>query len=243
MSVDPQAAKYPSLSPYVYCADNPVKLVDPNGEEIVIIGKDGSATTYTQGMEYSGNDRFTKKTIRALNKLYDGESKTGRSMVDQLVKSNNKFKIQKQDTKKKTNSDFTPDNYMGAQIGVKHYAEKMKELGINYEGNIGAGGTINWNSSSCRVMTSKGLRNNPFFGLVHELSHALDADNGIMDYTEVAGMEINEWQACANTNIIRKEFGKPLQTYYGGKINQFLQFSGGVKIVNKGVIMTVKLLQ
>ena len=23
--------KYPSLSPYVYCADNPVKLVDPNG--------------------------------------------------------------------------------------------------------------------------------------------------------------------------------------------------------------------
>ena len=27
--------KYPSLSPYVYCADNPVKLVDPNGEEMI----------------------------------------------------------------------------------------------------------------------------------------------------------------------------------------------------------------
>ena len=35
LSVDPMASKYPSLSPYVYCADNPVKLVDPNGEEIV----------------------------------------------------------------------------------------------------------------------------------------------------------------------------------------------------------------
>ena len=34
LSVDPQAAKYPSLSPYVYCANNPIKLVDPNGEEI-----------------------------------------------------------------------------------------------------------------------------------------------------------------------------------------------------------------
>ena len=34
LSVDPMAAKYPSLSPYVYCADNPVRCVDPNGEEI-----------------------------------------------------------------------------------------------------------------------------------------------------------------------------------------------------------------
>ena len=31
LSVDPMSDKYPSLSPYVYCADNPVKLVDPNG--------------------------------------------------------------------------------------------------------------------------------------------------------------------------------------------------------------------
>ena len=35
LSVDPMADKYPSMSPYVYCADNPVKLVDPNGESII----------------------------------------------------------------------------------------------------------------------------------------------------------------------------------------------------------------
>ena len=33
LSVDPMSDKYPSLSPYVYCADNPIKLVDPNGEQ------------------------------------------------------------------------------------------------------------------------------------------------------------------------------------------------------------------
>ncbi len=53
LSVDPMASKYPSLSPYVYCADNPVRLVDPNGEEIYefdesgkflrVSGKKGSA--------------------------------------------------------------------------------------------------------------------------------------------------------------------------------------------------------
>ena len=41
LSVDPMAAKYPSLSPYVYCANNPVKVVDPNGEEIYEFDENG----------------------------------------------------------------------------------------------------------------------------------------------------------------------------------------------------------
>ena len=42
LSVDPMSDKYPSLSPYTYCANNPVKLVDPNGEDIITIHRDGS---------------------------------------------------------------------------------------------------------------------------------------------------------------------------------------------------------
>lgn len=50
LSVDPLADKYPSLSPYAYCAWNPVKLVDPDGREIgdyynfngVYLGWDGN---------------------------------------------------------------------------------------------------------------------------------------------------------------------------------------------------------
>ena len=34
LSVDPMAEKYPSISPYAYCAWNPVKLVDEDGEEV-----------------------------------------------------------------------------------------------------------------------------------------------------------------------------------------------------------------
>ena len=37
LSVDPMADKYPSLSPYNYCAWNPIKLVDPDGNEVAPI--------------------------------------------------------------------------------------------------------------------------------------------------------------------------------------------------------------
>ena len=34
LSVDPMADKYPSISPYAYCAWNPMKLIDPDGKDI-----------------------------------------------------------------------------------------------------------------------------------------------------------------------------------------------------------------
>jgi len=34
LSVDPMSDKYPSISPYAYCAWNPIKLVDPDGRDV-----------------------------------------------------------------------------------------------------------------------------------------------------------------------------------------------------------------
>ena len=39
LSVDPMSDKYPSISPYAYCAWNPVKLVDPDGKDVYINGE------------------------------------------------------------------------------------------------------------------------------------------------------------------------------------------------------------
>jgi RHS repeat-associated protein len=88
LSVDPMSDKYPSLSPYVYCADNPVRLVDPNGCELwkpdeegnlvaqqdddykcthaaVYYGTDSNGTVYI----YSKNGRFTKPVVMPLNEF------------------------------------------------------------------------------------------------------------------------------------------------------------------------------
>ena len=40
LSVDPIADKYPSMSPYNYCAWNPVKIVDPDGRDTLLFSWD-----------------------------------------------------------------------------------------------------------------------------------------------------------------------------------------------------------
>ncbi len=41
LSVDPMSDKYPSMSPYNYCANNPVMLVDPDGRDFINGGENG----------------------------------------------------------------------------------------------------------------------------------------------------------------------------------------------------------
>ena len=41
LSVDPMTDKYPSLSPYAYCAWNPVKMVDPDGRDNITVDENG----------------------------------------------------------------------------------------------------------------------------------------------------------------------------------------------------------
>jgi hypothetical protein len=73
------ADKYPRLSPYAYCAWNPVRLVDPDGEDIEIVDNDGKKYTWAiNGKIYYGSleikkqyqSENVKKKVDMLNKIY-----------------------------------------------------------------------------------------------------------------------------------------------------------------------------
>ncbi len=49
LSVDPMASKYPHQSNYVYCSNNPIKVVDPNGEDEWDLARDGTLTKRENG--------------------------------------------------------------------------------------------------------------------------------------------------------------------------------------------------
>ena len=93
LSVDPMADKYPNISPYAYCAWNPVKLVDPDGEDIEIIGKDNQTYYWRYGKVYptlrsrkpldeSRIGASVKNTINSLNRIYQTDE--GKIVLNKL---------------------------------------------------------------------------------------------------------------------------------------------------------------
>ena len=75
MSVDPLAEKYYSMTPYGYCAGNPVNMIDLDGQKIKIQESNEankySFIDYSLGMDYNGDNPFTKMMTDYLNAVYE----------------------------------------------------------------------------------------------------------------------------------------------------------------------------
>ena len=67
-----------------YCANNPIKLVDPNGESIVIQGENGEQYTFTPGQQCNSTDKNVQAAWNNLNKIYD--TKAGKTVLNEMTK-------------------------------------------------------------------------------------------------------------------------------------------------------------
>ena len=221
LSVDPMADKYPSLSPYNYCAWNPMKLVDPDGDSIIIKGN--TDILYTEGMEYHGNDPFVSQSVNALNEIYNNGGDEGKDLITSLTSSNYNYKIEK---RLNGRSEYVADSRHNAAMSIVLEANGISlDAILGSKIQIGSGGVVFWNTDGYPIMTTEGVKNNTTFQLLHELCHASDSRIGQLgDYAEE--------NACYQSNVIARNMGLPLHSVYGGTLNQDGTVSGGIKLID-----------
>ena len=215
-TLDRFADKYHSLSPYQYAANNPISIIDINGDSIWVVTKNNftdangnqsiQENKYYYGQDkngaygfldgsgaiYSGSESFIEEVKTAIDKIRTGGD-IGKTLVNNLMTSNNSTEIVMR------NSNAAGDN----------------------------GNYITWNpNGTSSAPDSKGSTTRPsFIGLAHEMAHVYDSWSGTQN--------LNPWRtvtdANGNTktipnaelysthieNQIRSENKLPLRAYYG----------------------------
>ncbi|WP_089481470.1 RHS repeat-associated core domain-containing protein [Flavobacterium araucananum] len=78
MNIDPLADKYAIYSPYNYCINNPVRIIDPDGKRIVYVTNEGDNYYYKNGNFYNSEtqkryipgQKNSDVTLNVLLKVY-----------------------------------------------------------------------------------------------------------------------------------------------------------------------------
>ena len=107
LSVDPMSDKYPSISPYAYCAWNPLKLVDPEGKEAL---EDWIKNNKTG--QYEWNDVATSPTTTPQGYTYVGRD------LELLADQNIQTQYNRQHSSRMGHSPNQGSNYVGFDRSV-----------------------------------------------------------------------------------------------------------------------------
>lgn len=97
--VDPLAHKYPSLSSYVYCADNPINYIDPDGRYFVGVNGEKVNVTYNKQGHIVLGKNASADLKRMANLINGAGSKTAMKQFGKLSENGTKinFKIEKEE--------------------------------------------------------------------------------------------------------------------------------------------------
>lgn len=194
MTTDRFSEKYYSMSPYQYAANNPVNIIDINGDSLFIQANPNGL--FDQIKSYLGFDTKFQEQVKAdISRLKTDNKEVG-DMIEKLEKSENIHSITMPKRGKKENSST--------------FDEKRAVKGVP-QGSI-----IEYNPYNKADVN--GQKRNPRVALSHELRHSYDADTGSVTFEKTEnGVEIMEVRAINTENKIRVKTGDPRRTSYGGK--------------------------
>ncbi|MCQ2265535.1 MAG: hypothetical protein MJZ46_05795, partial [Bacteroidales bacterium] len=174
--------------PYVYCANNPIKLVDPNGEEIT--------DYFDQHGKYLGTDCVDDGKIRIIqdnlwNKMRDGISCEGNDGT--CVISQGLGEIIADKPSSLNLSDEAIQNIVGHynNIGLKLHKGKAGALRIEFNGNERS-------YSPKLTINLEQWKNNVFLDNYYDITSTYDHEKGHIKQCEKIGIkafsELTEYQ-------------------------------------------------
>ena len=138
--VDPLAEKYPSVGGYVYCMENPTKLIDPNGKEThVALNKDGTYRVVGGILNRDRNiyifdkDKYGKYTIKgksigvtsSTTSFYNSDYNKGKGTWAIGATINPKDRSGKDFLNKMISKDITLDDYIDKARNNRPYDFKV----------------------------------------------------------------------------------------------------------------------
>ena len=213
LSQDPMAEKYYPISPYAYCAGNPVNLVDPDGMEIWVylnrgreneqaLRYESGALFNTNGDLYDGDDSFARRVLTSLYIIDSIKDDDVSYVMSMLISSPRRHIIEKD-----------PGNDDATGVVEKAFGKSLAHSGIPVEADI--------HVSLNKKTIEENLRNTPTATLGHELMHAFDYDQGnfkgmIGRPKSVYDVDPMEIRAVYFENLVRKNRGLPIRMTYGG---------------------------
>ena len=180
-AIDPLAEKYPSVGEYVFCLNNPILYIDPDGRDIELPSGTSRKDTYRilGSLQKLTNDKlvyFTQNdgTIKIkIQRLGKGDKTSGTSLIRKLNSDNNTVTISIGFDSDGNSNNTKAENDNNAQNGIGTNSTIMidPDKDVSLRVDNGKGGT------QYEVAPDEII-------LGHELVHSLDHVEGTLDRTK-----------------------------------------------------------
>lgn len=230
LSLDPLQSKYPALSPYNFCNNNPILFIDPDGREIWIShAAQVNGKLLVQKVQYKGGELYL-----ADGKKYEGSNAYLLKVQNQL----NNLKKSNPDVNKMVTELETKENYHEITNSIGRVAQLTPQANIeNNEANydISRQNFMKFDNKGDEVMENTityfpaPYSDNPddVQGgdkegvLAHELKHGHDKQTGkfkkLESTTNSEGLKYSEISAVKTQNKVLDSKNKTQRTDYSGK--------------------------